>query len=56
MKPVSPDSLQLIPKDSIEGNENALNEAIKADKIRRALKREGIEFDDEHVKLEKRIK
>jgi transposase InsO family protein len=56
MKPVSPDSLQLIPKDSIEGNETALNEAIKADKIRRALKREGIEFDDEHVKLEKRIK
>ena len=53
-KPVSSDSLQLIPKDSIEGNKTALEEAIKADKIRRALKREGIELDDEHVKFEKR--
>ena len=51
-KPVSPDSLQLIPKDSIEGNETALEEAVKADKIRRKLNQVGI--DTSNVRVEKR--
>jgi hypothetical protein len=35
MKPVVSDQLQLIPKDSIEGNDVELKKAIKADKVRR---------------------
>lgn len=46
IKPVVSDQLQLIPKDSIEGNDVELKKAIKADKVRRALKKEGIEADD----------
>jgi hypothetical protein len=46
MKPVVADQLQLIPKDSIEGNDDELKKAIKADKVRRALIKEGIEIDD----------
>jgi hypothetical protein len=45
MKPVVADQLQLIPKDSIEGNDE-LKKAIKADKVRRALIKEGIDIDD----------
>lgn len=51
-KPVSPDTLQLIPKDSIEGNNTALEEAIKADKVRRKLNEAGI--DTSNVIVEKR--
>jgi hypothetical protein len=46
MKPVVADQLQLIPKDSIEGNDEELKKAIKADKVRRALIKEGIDTDD----------
>jgi hypothetical protein len=45
MKPVVADQLQLIPKGSIEGNDDELKKAIKADKVR-ALIKEGIEADD----------
>ena len=51
-KPVSPDTLQLIPSDSIEGNNDALQEAIKADKVRRKLNEAGI--DTKNVIVEKR--
>lgn len=51
--PVSAYSLQLIPKDSIETNDEALNDAIKADKVRRVLKKEGI-YTDEPIQIVKR--
>lgn len=51
-KAISPDILQLIPSDSIETDENALQEAIKADKIRRKLNEVGI--DTRNVVVEKR--
>lgn len=56
VKPVYKDQLQLIPKDSIEGNDDALKEAMKADKIRRALKKEGIDANDAIIEKRKRIK
>lgn len=51
-KPVSPDILQLIPRDSIEVNDDALQEAIKADKVRRKLNEAGI--DTRNAVVEKR--
>jgi hypothetical protein len=55
IKPVSTDQLQLIPQDSIEGDEDALKDAIKADKVRRALMKEGIDTKDILVEKRKRI-
>jgi hypothetical protein len=52
IKPVSTDALQLVPADSIEGNDTALKEAIKADKVRRKLNEVGI--DTKNVVVEKR--
>ena len=52
VKPTSPDTLQLIPYDSIETNDDALQEAIKADKVRRKLNEAGI--DTSNVIVEKR--
>jgi len=56
IKPVVADELQLIPKDSIEGNDVELNKAIKADKRRRALIKEGIETknkDNEPIQIQR---
>lgn len=52
VKPVSPDTLQLVPEDSIEGDDTALKEALKADKIRRKLNEAGI--DTSNAIVEKR--
>lgn len=51
-KPVSPDTLQIVPAESIEGDDTALREAIKADKVRRQLKQVGI--DTSNMIVEKR--
>ena len=52
IKPVSTDQLQLIPQDSIEGDEDVLRDAFKADKVRRALNKVGI--DVSNITIEKR--
>lgn len=54
IKPVSGDTLQLVPEDSIEGDDTALREALKADKIRRKLNEAGV--DTTNVIVEKRIR
>jgi hypothetical protein len=51
-KPVLSDELLLIPQDSIEHDEDALQEAIKMDKTRRALNKAGI--DVSNITIEKR--
>ena len=51
-KPVLSDELLLIPQDSIEDDNDALQEAIKMDKTRRALNKAGI--DVSNIMIEKR--
>jgi predicted site-specific integrase-resolvase len=41
--------------DSIEGNEEEIKKAIKADKVRRALIKEGIDTDDKQEPIPRQI-